>query len=568
MAPSLNVNSRPAVGVVIVGLLLLLPAFASEAQTTVDVWNMAEFSFTSNTVYAKPVHEPSFSAMFTGPSGAVIVRPGYWDGGTTYRIRFAPTRTGIWSYTTSSTDSGLNNKTGTLTCVAYSGNQPLYQHGFVKVGSTGRYLAHDDGTPFLWMSDEHAFMDRESWSACNKAGCTSQFKYMVDRRVAQKFTVYESVIWTVSNWSTMGEVPTLKYYQDLDLKYEYIADHGLVSSIALGYHSNLGDGARDAGAVIATQRAARYVEARYGAYPMVYYTCGEFNEATCRTGCDPSRYQSAPNPGSPDTRATYNRDWWGEVAQTIEDNNSYNHPVSVNYWQPQGTWFGAESYMDFWAPQGYWLRDHNYYKFWWDQIPAKPIVDAWTQMDHDVGVTMPATHPTEGGSRENQRRAAYVVLQSGGAGWGHLTEGIWNNCYTQNNCGCCAVDWGGTAWDVAVDWAGATNMTYFYNFYTSLQWWKLTPRFGDVAWSSFADQLRSPVSSDGNEVYVIYFYNSTAATGSLKGMDNAVRYQAKWYNPRTGAYTLISSAIRASAGAWTVPSKPDSNDWVLLVRKN
>ena len=111
-------------------------------------------------------------------------------------------------------------------------------------------------------------------------------------------------------------------------------------------------------------------------------------------------------------------------------------------------------------------------------------------------------------------------------------------------------------------------MTYFYNFYTSLQWWKLTPRFGDVAWSSFADQLRSPVSSDGNEVYVIYFYNSTAATGSLKGMDNAVRYQAKWYNPRTGAYTLISSAIRASAGAWTVPSKPDSNDWVLLVRKN
>ena len=48
---------------------------------------------------------------------------------------------------------------------------------------------------FFWLGDTHWYFDwSESWSTCNKTGCTSQFKYMVDKRVAQKFTVYQSDI--------------------------------------------------------------------------------------------------------------------------------------------------------------------------------------------------------------------------------------------------------------------------------------------------------------------------------------------------------------------------------------
>ena len=35
---------------------------------------------------------------FTGTSGRRIRREAYWDGGNTYRIAFAPTEIGMWSY--------------------------------------------------------------------------------------------------------------------------------------------------------------------------------------------------------------------------------------------------------------------------------------------------------------------------------------------------------------------------------------------------------------------------------------------------------------------------------------
>jgi hypothetical protein len=66
---------------------------------------------------------------------------------------------------------------------------------------------------------------------------------------------------------------------------------------------------------------------------------------------------------------------------------------------------------------------------------------------------------------------------------------------------------------------------------------------------------------------VAYFYNATTNTGTLKGMDN-VSHTAKWFNPRTGAYTTIGTNLIPSSGQWLIPAKPDSNDWVLYIYQN
>jgi hypothetical protein len=73
------------------------------------------------------------------------------------------------------------------------------------------------------------------------------------------------------------------------------------------------------------------------------------------------------------------------------------------------------------------------------------------------------------------------------------------------------------------------------------------------------------LASDGQETYVVYFSNHLRATGTLKKM-TADNYQAKWFNPRTGVYTEIGEA-KPSNGEWTIPSKPDSEDWILLLQK-
>jgi hypothetical protein len=40
------------------------------------------------------------------------------------------------------------------------------------------------------------------------------------------------------------------------------------------------------------------------------------------------------------------------------------------------------------------------------------------------------------------------------------------------------------------------------------------------------------------------------------------RYQAKWFNPRTGEYLETPGA---EAGLWTSPPAPDKEDWALLL---
>lgn len=59
----------------------------------------------------------------------------FWDGGNTWKIRFAPTVVGNWSFTTVSsdpTDTVLHGQTGTVLSQPYSGSLSIYKHGFLN----------------------------------------------------------------------------------------------------------------------------------------------------------------------------------------------------------------------------------------------------------------------------------------------------------------------------------------------------------------------------------------------------------------------------------------------------
>jgi hypothetical protein len=90
-----------------------------------------------------PFMETSLSATFTLDHRAVTVE-GFYDGGSTYRIRFMPDTQGQWSYTTTSNVPALNSKTGSFTCTTPRAEE----HGPVYVSRT-HHFAHADGTPFF-----------------------------------------------------------------------------------------------------------------------------------------------------------------------------------------------------------------------------------------------------------------------------------------------------------------------------------------------------------------------------------------------------------------------------------
>ncbi len=122
------------------------------AEPRVPKWTRFETSFTSARDYEYPL-ETELRVSFRAPSGAVRVVRGFWDGGRTWRVRFAPNETGRWTFTTECSDRGLDGVRGALVATAPAGRTIFEKHGPIKGDAGGRHLVHEDGTRFFWLGD-------------------------------------------------------------------------------------------------------------------------------------------------------------------------------------------------------------------------------------------------------------------------------------------------------------------------------------------------------------------------------------------------------------------------------
>lgn len=517
-------------------------------EPQVEQWRVFEIQLNSSKEYANPFLDMEVNATFTGPGGVTITRPVFWDGEQTWKIRFAPTLLGEWRYRTSSSDAsnrGLEGIEGSLKAVPYSGKLPIYQHGFIQVSDNHRYLVFADNTPFFYMGDTHWFMAREKWDRCNKPGCTSEFRAMVDKRVAQKFTVYQSEPHPLNGvaWNKGVTEVNPKMFTDIDRKFQYIADHGMVHATALGAHSTALDLTGPGAA-----RLARYWVARYGAYPVLWFTAQEF-----------------------DINYPEYADIWVEAAKTFAQSDGYRHPITGHYYATalgdMVTYWGDEAWHNYYMLQNGHKHQNpaQFYEAYWNLVPPKPFLeseanydDIFTGTSHETAVTA-----------QDVRLSAYLAIQSGSLGFGYGANGIWNDIYSRGDAGCCVADYGFTSWNDAIDFESGDQMTHLIEFYTALDWWKLEPRFDDPAWSTLENPARSFVKSDGNRVYVVYFADLTTKTGTLNGLKPGASYLAKWFNPRSGESAELSQLFQPSPdGRYEIPPRPDEMDWLLLVQMN
>jgi hypothetical protein len=96
-------------------------------------------------------------ADITHSDGTTLRRPAFWDGGRTWKIRFAsPHASGEWTYQTSANvdDAGLQNQSGVLHCAAAEEtSNRFYQRGFWRMSPGKRNLVYADGTPCLLVGD-------------------------------------------------------------------------------------------------------------------------------------------------------------------------------------------------------------------------------------------------------------------------------------------------------------------------------------------------------------------------------------------------------------------------------
>src|SRR5260370_24643252 len=120
---------------------------------------VTEWSIRSGKSYRDPFNEIELDVAFTGPDGATHKAPAFWSGGSLWRVRYAPTAAGRYTWKTICSDSGnpdLHNVSGALEVGAYNGQNALYRHGPIRVAADHRHFQHEDGTPFFWLGGTSA----------------------------------------------------------------------------------------------------------------------------------------------------------------------------------------------------------------------------------------------------------------------------------------------------------------------------------------------------------------------------------------------------------------------------
>jgi len=541
-----------------------------------ETWRAAEITFESANTYPDPLNAAELNVVFTSPSGKSYAVPGFWDGGRTWRVRFAPTECGVWKYLstcTDSSDSGLHSKRGTLGANRYQGALEIFRRGFLKTAPGVRYFMYADGTPFFYLGDTHWTMPQEPFD--------EMFEPIIKKRVAQGFTVYQSqphgAKYNFADGLSEAALPGL---QDLDRRFKAIADAGLVHANGELFFSR--EITKPCYTDAYLKKLCRLWVARFGAYPVMWTSAQEVDNDFYFDSGDQCQYQANTNP-------------WKKVLAWVHAYDAYQHPGTAHMefmgdkpepkvfppknerprWGygvlastssfrdvPGHTWYGVQ-----WTPPHESGIRWSAVKDFWKTGQGKPVINYEGSYDHLW---------TLGDGARQQGWTAYL---NGMLGHGYGAIDIWyyNSKFdmdkdTVRGAVTVTVEQKRTKWTTSVDFPAAAELgIHMKSFFTAMEWWKLTPRFDDNDWFVAERSAWYSLATIDSDVYVLYLYNgATTSSGALHNMRDTL-YVAQWFNTRTGGYINLGTFTpekdaRGEKCCWKIPVKPTAADWVLVVR--
>ena len=291
-----------------------------------------EHTFTSQKSYADPFNEVDVDVIFAKGRENWRV-PAFWRGGNEWTVRFAPPTSGEYTYHLESTDknnAALNGHEARVTLVSYSGNNPLRQHGMLRVAANKRFFEHTDGTPFYWLGDTWwtGLSDRLSWDG---------FQKLTANRKTKGFTVVQIVAGLVPSneeeapvdpgfhneggavWDPAFKQINPKYFDFADRRIQALVDAGIAPAIVGAWHQALGQMG-----VAKMEKHWRYIIARYGAYPVFWIVGGEVFDPPAEIG------NKAPGIILYGKLTDLRSPGWTEVTRYIRATDPYHHPVTVH----------------------------------------------------------------------------------------------------------------------------------------------------------------------------------------------------------------------------------------------
>ncbi len=515
-----------------------------------------EWSWTSGKQYGDPFNEVDVDAVITTPSGTEERVPAFWAGGSSWRVRYAPAVPGLYKVRSDSTDAGnrdLHNQTLTLRAQSYSGSNPHYQHGPLKVAPDGRHFQHADGTPFFWLGDTW-------WMAlCKRLPWPDGFESLAADRVRKGFTMVQIVAGLYPDmepyderganeagypWERDFSRVNPAYFDQADVRIQHLADHGLAACIVgfWGYFiPRMG--------MDKVKKHWRYLIARWSAYPVVWCLAGE--------GTMPYYLSKTPKED-----AETQKHGLTELARYVRSTDPHHHPITIHPSSSSRLCVDDPSVLDFDMLQ----TGHS------DRESVPSTVDTVT---HSVAATprMPVLIGEvcyEGiqqmSWQDIQRFMFWASILSGSAGHTYGANGIWQVNTREKPYGLSphGHSWGGPAWDIAAALPGSGQLGMAKALLMRYSWWKLepSPDLIDPRWSK-EDYWKPFAAQIPGEAVIAYI--PPAYKGSTFRNLKPGNYHALFFNPADGTQTDIGAVTPEADGSWKIAEVPIFQDWVVIL---
>lgn len=553
----------------------------ASATEKMETWRMMELRFTASADYSSTgAGEVWMDVEFIhNQTRQSIVRPAFWDGGNSFIVRFAPTLKGRWSYQTKCPqDASLDNISGEFKCSAYRGDLEIYRRGFVRCEKGKKYMTYADGTPFFYLGDTHwGMLTEEIDQAGPHAGTIatdSHFKYIIDRRVEQGFTVYQSEPIGAAFNVEDGEVNAsdIAGFQLTDRYFDYIAQAGLTHANAQFFFV-----AAMSPALAADDRKleilSRYWVARYGAYPVMWTLAQECDNDFYRERGDQQFYDFSSNP-------------WVKVAEYLHKYDAYSHPLSAHqenaYFTTvtgRGVDFAATN-SDGGGASAFASKEvaertgHNWWAAQWSTpltapVNAELVRDYWE--DDRPAINYEGRYCGLWTKDFGARVQGWVAFLSGFMGYGYGAIDMWlykslYNIDVPSHDGIEEISCEDKLkhWSEAIEYPSAHQMTYMRNFLEQLAWWKLAPVLPGS--SHFSAKSSAYAYARGADVELLYLFSHDRNSGTINHLEPHRRYDLVWYNPRSDKMLKTVKIFSDEKGSLTLPDKPDEQDWVAMVK--
>lgn len=557
----------------------LAPAAAGSAAApvkpaaSVEAGRVAEVSFIATKPHADPFNTVTLDVTFTDPEGRAVRVPAFWAGGDIWRARYSsrlPGRHTFRSECSDTADTGLHGVTGEVEILAYTGDNPLYRHGPIRVADDRRHFAHADGTPFFWLGDtwwmgltkrlrwldEFAELARDRREkGFNVVQFTAGLYGDLDRNFDERAEGDGGFPWTQDFAHIRPE-----YFDAADARVFYLVEQGIVPCVvgAWGYWLPwLGEEKM--------KQHWRYLIARWAALPVVWCAAGE----TTMTW-----YLSTNK--APEEKALHRG--WTQVIRYIRETDPFKRPVTThppNYRHSQQE-VEDPALLDFNLQQsGHGTPPPGQAAIaldGWNRLPTMPALSGearyekltlkpeWVPDGADLPVVCGLK---ELGTREARQAFWAHVLNSGCAGHTYGASGIFqvNRPEWKFGQAFSGVDWGQLPWRDAMHLPGSRQIGLGTALLRSLPWHQMTP-----ATNGFAGATAAAITPDAKHA-LAFTHSGKAITVTLNRFPGAVN--ARWFDPTTGDTRPASAAPLNPRGedTYTPPGQNAAGDadWVLVM---